>query len=99
MKRWAIFAPFAGLVVYAGYLGLRASDLPSETDIINRYAADYTARAPEGARLTDCAATTHPGETVRMVINCTHPNGDITSYLVGPHGQLVPHMRMEEPAT
>ncbi len=86
MRRAYFFLPIAGLVAYAGYLGFQRGQLPTETEIINRYAAAYLATAPEGANPTDCAASPHPDETVRMVINCAHPSGVTTTYFVGPRG-------------
>ncbi len=99
MKRSMLFLPLGALVVFAAYLGLRVGDVPTETEIINRYAAAYVANAGDGAQPTDCAATIHPDEAVRMVINCSHPNGIITTYLVGPRGESIPFARTEEPAT
>lgn len=88
--RKIVLLPFLCLVAFAGYLGLRAGDIPTETDIINRYAAAYLATAPEGAVPTDCAAAPHPEPEIRMVINCAHSNGLITTYFVGPRGDTRP---------
>ncbi len=90
MKRAYFFLPLAALIVFAAYLGLQWGKLPTETDIINRYAAAYMETAPSGANPTDCAATPHPDPAVRMVINCTHPFGVITTYYVGPRGEALP---------
>ncbi len=90
MAYWIYFIPVVGLVVFAAYLGLRAGDIPSETDIINRYAADYMSTAPDGADPTDCAATPHPDAAIRMVISCAHESGLTTTYFVGPRGEALP---------
>jgi hypothetical protein len=90
MMRAYFFLPLAGLIGFAAYLGLQAGQVPSETEIINRYAAAYLATAPEGASPTDCAAVTHPDVRVRMVINCAHPSGLTTTYFVGPRGEALP---------
>lgn len=90
MKRWIFFVPFAGLVVVAGIVGYRLGQVPSETEIITRYAATYVSMAGEGAALTDCAATTHPDPAIRMVINCANPNGLTTTFYVGPRGEALP---------
>jgi hypothetical protein len=90
MMRWMYFLPLAGLTAYAAYLGWQRGQLPSETEIINRYAAAYLAMAPEGAQSTDCAATSHPDEAIRMVISCAHPSGLVTTYYVGPRGEALP---------
>jgi hypothetical protein len=90
MMRWVYFLPLAGLIAYAAYLGWLRGQLPSETEIINRYAAAYLAMAPEGAQPTDCAATSHPDEAIRMVITCAHPSGLVTTYFVGPRGEALP---------
>ncbi|EBA10640.1 hypothetical protein [Roseobacter sp. CCS2] len=90
MKRAYLFLPLAALVAFAGYLGLQWGQVPSETDIINRYAAAYMETAPSGASPTDCAASPHPDPDVRMVINCGHPFGLTTTYFVGPRGEALP---------
>jgi uncharacterized membrane protein YebE (DUF533 family) len=91
--RWLYFLPVAGLVAYAAYLGWQRGQLPSETEIINRYAAAYLEMAPEGAQPTDCAATAHPNEAIRMVITCLHSSGMTTTYYVGPRGEALPEPR------
>ncbi|SFS06537.1 hypothetical protein [Yoonia litorea] len=88
--RWFYFLPVAVLVAYAAYLGWQRGQLPSETEIINRYAALYLEMAPEGAALTDCAAAPHPNAGVRMVITCSHASGLVTTYFVGPRGEALP---------
>ena len=93
MNRTFIFLPLVGLTAFAGYLGFQRGQLPSETDIINRYVAAYLDSAPSGAAETDCAATPHPDEAVRMVINCLHPLGLTTTYFVGPRGAALPEPR------
>ena len=90
MIRRFLFLPFGALVVFTAYLGWQHGQVPSETEIINRYAAAYLASAPEGAKPTDCAAIPHPDRAVRMVINCAHPSGLITTYFVGPRGAALP---------
>ena len=90
MKRAYFFLPLAGFIAFAGYLGLQSGQLPSETEIINRYAAAYLETAPGGASPTDCAASPHPDPTVRMVVNCIHPSGVTTTYYVGPRGEALP---------
>ncbi|MDX8349518.1 hypothetical protein SLH49_16160 [Cognatiyoonia sp. IB215446] len=90
MRRWVYFLPVAALIVFAGYLGLRSGGIPNETEIIDRYAAAYLATAPNGASLTDCSATPHPDDAIRMVINCAHPSGILTTYYIGPRGEALP---------
>ena len=90
MRRAVYFLPIAGLTAFVGYLGFQHGQVPSETEIINRYAAAYLLTAPTGAMPTDCAATTHPDTAVRMVINCVHPSGVTTTYFVGPRGDALP---------
>jgi hypothetical protein len=84
-----LFLPVGALVVLAGYLGLRLGTPMTETEIISHYAEIYVKSADAGATLTDCAATNHPDAMVRMVIVCSHPSGTVTTYLVGPRGQLI----------
>ena len=93
MSRAYFFLPLAGLVAFAGYLGLQVGQVPSETEIINRFAAAYLETAPSGASPTDCAATSHPDPHVRMVVNCVHPIGLTTTYFVGPRGAALPELQ------
>lgn len=88
--RAAFFLPLAGFIAFVGYLGFQRGQIPSETEIIDRYAAAYLQTAPAGAEPTDCAATTYPDKAVRMVINCVHPSGLTTTYFVGPRGEALP---------
>jgi len=90
VKRTVFFLPLAALLVFVGYLGFQRGQLPSETEIINRYAATYLQSAPEGAAATDCAASPHPDPAVRMVINCVHASGLTTTFFVGPRGNSMP---------
>ena len=89
--RWTILLlPLLALTVFAAYVGWQRGQVPSETEIINSYAAAYIANAPAGAKPEDCAATPHPDESIRMVVNCVHPFGVTTTYFVGPRGEAMP---------
>lgn len=88
-RRIMYFLPVAALVAFAAYLGLRAGRLPSESEIIDTYAAAYLAMAPQGARETDCAAAPHPSPDIRLAIICTHASGVQTTFLAGPRGAAV----------
>ncbi|WP_108815836.1 hypothetical protein [Loktanella sp. Alg231-35] len=90
MRRVYIFLPLAALIAFAAYLGWQRGQPPSDTEIINRYAAAYLEIAPTGASPTDCAATPHPDDAIRMVINCVHPFGLTTTYFTGPRGEALP---------
>ena len=91
------FLPFFALVAFAGLLGWRMGQVPTETEIINRYAASYLGTAPEGAKPTDCAAATHPSDLVRMVVTCTHHSGLLTTFFVGPRGRTVDPASLRQP--
>ncbi len=88
MNRWLIVLPIAGLVAFAGILGFRVGQPVTETDIINRYAAEYVAEFGAGAVLTDCLATAGTGN-VRLVVRCQHPDGREAIYPAGPRGGLL----------
>jgi hypothetical protein len=90
MRPAIFFLPLAGLIAFVGYLGFQRGKVPSETEIINRYAAIYLQTAPNGGVLTDCAASPHPDPAVRMVINCSHWSGQTTTFFVGPRGAALP---------
>jgi hypothetical protein len=96
VNRAYLFLPLAGLIAFAGYLGLQSGRLPSETEIIERYAAVYLDNAPSGASPTDCAASPHPDPAIRMVINCAHLLGLTTTYFVGPRGEALPEPTGQE---
>ena len=90
MPRWFWFVPFGVFIAFAAYIGWQRGQPPTDTEIINRYAAAYLEVAPTGAAATDCAATPHPDATIRMVITCMHPFGLTTTYFVGPLGDALP---------
>ena len=66
--RRRLFLPVALLAVFAGYLGWRAGQPVSETDILEAYAARWV--AVEGGEATDCAGQPDPRAEVRMVVRC-----------------------------
>lgn len=90
MKRTYFFLPLAALIAFAAYLGFQRGQLPTDTEIINRYAAIYLHVAPEGAQATDCAAQPVSDKSVRMMIFCAHSSGPAWTYFVGPRGDTVP---------
>ena len=83
------------MALCAGGYGLTLAQSPTDTDLINQYAARYVANAPTGAALTDCTGRPGQGERVRLIVDCAHPKGTSTQFLVGPQGQFVPHFRVE----
>ena len=89
MKHSFYFLPFSIMLVYAGYLGLRAGQIPGETEIINHYASAYLASAPDGAQLTDCSAKPHPSDAIRMIVHCAHESGAVATFFVGPRGREI----------
>lgn len=86
-QRW-LFAPVAALVVFAGYLGLRMGQPLTETDLITHFARSYVETQGNGAALTDCLAMPSAHPDVRLIVVCSHPNGEIFTYPSGPRGQL-----------
>lgn len=89
MTRPWFFLPVSLLVTFAAYLGLRAGYVPTETEIINRYAALYVSDTGGGAQLTDCAATPHPDPAIRMQVICQPVEGEPVTFLVELRGRLV----------
>lgn len=90
MQSPVFFLPLAGLVAFAGYLGLRLGQVPTDTEIINQYAARYLETAPAGAHVTDCAAVPHPSDAIRMIVQCAHESGAVATFFVGPRGREMP---------
>lgn len=82
------------LLLAAGAAGLsyrRAQLQVSETEIIERYAAQYLTDNPSGA-LTDCRAQAGQGLGERMIVICGPAPFDATrhyEYHVGPFGGLI----------
>ena len=89
MSRMVFFLPLAALIAFAGYLGLRAGRLPSDSEIVEVFVNAYLSMSPDGARSTDCVATPHPSPDVRLEITCTHASGVQTTFLAGPRGAAV----------
>ncbi|MEL6640668.1 MAG: hypothetical protein AAFP98_05040 [Pseudomonadota bacterium] len=90
VSRLWLFAPFVGLLLFAGYLGLRLGQPLSETDIITQFAAHYVTQTGQGAAMTDCLAVPSNLEDVRLVVTCTHPDGTVYEFPSGPRGELRP---------
>ena len=90
MPRVVWFLPVAALVGLVGFLGYRAGQVPTETQIINRYAAIYLDQSKEGAQPTDCAAAPYPDPVIRLMITCAHRSGEITTFFVGARGRALP---------
>ena len=76
------FAPFAALVVLAGWFGWQMGKPMSETQIITFYAEQYVAET--GGAMTECAAIPSDVKGARMEIIC----GAIR-YVVGERGELM----------
>lgn len=90
MTRWLLWAPLGILVVAGGIWGLRLGFLAmtlTETDVINRYAAQYVRTTP-GADLTDCVAV--PGDAAWLAVLCGPACGPQSAqYHVNQFGWLV----------
>lgn len=78
------------LVLPAAYFGYRLGSVPTETEIINRYAAIHVQLAGDGAAATDCAARPHEDPAIRMVITCQGPNGTGAVFYAGKRGEALP---------
>ncbi len=89
MNRWVIMMPVAGLAGLAAILGFRMGQPMTETEIINRYAAEYVETFGGEAMLTDCIATAGKG-TVRLIVQCTHADGRRAVFPAGNRGELLP---------
>ncbi len=85
MTRTALILPFVALCGAAAYFGYQAGRIPSETELIDSFAARYIQERGQGARLTDCEA--YAGvEPVRIELRCRHADGDLTIYRIGKRG-------------
>ena len=81
--------------------GRQAASPPSETEVINRWAADYVAEVGAGAELTDCVATPGRAEGVWLIIRCTPAKEDLGArvYVVAPDGTRLDPAELEGPST
>jgi hypothetical protein len=89
MRLW-FFAPFLAFLVWIAVLGLQLGQIPSDSALIDRFAARYVAGAPAGAQRQDCAAIAHPDPDLRLLIICAHPDGSLTRFDVTLRGGLAP---------
>lgn len=82
--------PVAGLLLFAGmiglWFGLAAAPL-SESEIIERHAADYVAET--GGAWTDCYAVPAGVEGVRMIVICEPEGGEAWFRAVDARGEPV----------
>ena len=87
------WAPFGVFLVFWAVIGFRYGSKAvgtTETEVINRYAAQYLEDAGEGAMLTDCMA--YPGTElgIWLVISCAPPLREMAfEYNVNRVGRLV----------
>ncbi len=84
-----MFLPLLGLIAVAAILGWRFGQPVTESEIINRYAAEYVHKIGAGARLEDCYGKPAAARAVRLVVVCRHPSGVVHSYPTGRGGALV----------
>ncbi len=77
------------LAVPAAVFGYRLGAVPSDTDVIVAYAAQYVREAGPGARATDCVARPHDDPNIRLVITCVSPDGASAIYYTGLRGKPV----------
>ena len=73
----------------AAYFGYRLGHVPSDTEVIEAYAAQFVRDGGDGAAATDCMARPHDHPDVRMVITCLAPDGTSAIYHAGQRGQPV----------
>ena len=89
---YIVITLLALLALLAAALYQRATLKLTETQIIETYASQYLAAAPEGAKLTDCRARPGQNSATRMVVICGPDRFDAARHYefhVGPLGQLI----------
>ena len=70
------WAPFGVFLVFWAVIGFRYGSKAvstTETEVINRYAAQYLEDAGEGAELTDCIAYPSSELGIWLVVSCAPP--------------------------
>lgn len=89
---YAVIALLALFALLAAAQYQRAALTITETQIIETYASQYLAAAPEGAKLTDCRAKPGQNTGIRMVVICGPEPFDAARHYefhVGPLGGLI----------
>jgi len=94
MPRWLWWAPVALVTVYGAVFAFRSGWVAAnltETDVINRFAAQYLKDAGAGASVNQCAARPSTLSGVWLVVTCTAPAGRQYRYFAAPSGaRIVP---------
>lgn len=90
MPRWLWWTPVGALILGFALIGLRWGWIAAtitETDVINRYAAQYV--ETQGGALSDCVAYPGLGD-VWLVVRCARGQDAVYAYHVNRLGRLVP---------
>ena len=89
-QRRVVFLAVLILGLPAAYFGYRLGQVPSDTEIIEAYAAQYVRdMRRDGAAATDCLARPHDDPGVRLVITCVSPDGVSAIFYAGQRGNPV----------
>lgn len=76
VSRFLWWAPFGALVLFFAVIGFRYGAMAlstTETEVINRYAAQYLEDAGGSAALTDCVAYPSDDLGIWLVVRCAAP--------------------------
>lgn len=94
-RRGPVVLVAGGCAALAAVLGYQWQRPVSDTDIIDRYAAEFVATT--GGQATECQAVPGGTETIRMVITCAAGTERETIYHVGPRGARLTAPAEERP--
>lgn len=96
-----VFLPFGCLVlltaVMAWILGGRMANT-TETEVIERVAAEYVETAGASAKRTDCGAVPAQSEGLWLVITCASQDGTGFEYFIDRFGRVADRKALEERA-
>jgi len=94
MRAFTLYAPVVLFTVFAGYMGWRMSQMPTESDLINLAATDYM-RAEESRGntplKTDCQGRPGADANIKVIVVCqpAHlPNGKVYQYYMDKWGRM-----------
>jgi hypothetical protein len=90
MPRWLLWTPIVALTVATAFFGLRAGwhvSALTESDVINRAAADYL-RGEVNRRASDCEARPSDAGDIWLIVTCTSQAGETEVYQASRYGRV-----------
>ena len=90
--RWLYWMPLAVVTICAALWLFRLGWIAAHVDesaLLDHYARLYVAETGAGARRSDCVGRPGQDRAVRLLIQCTAPDGERRVYAIGRFGALL----------